>query len=314
MLSLLWLAALSPLAQAECDDVALLIDNAEQAVIEARTDDAAATLRQAEVALNCSPVPSPALLARMWLAEGTRAYMQGDEKVARLAFAAAARVAPELWVESYGDQVRQIYQASANYEGGQGSVRIHPNPEGWSTTLDGTDTSFPAQAASGLHVIQVGRTAERTEYAEVFFLPKDDTYFILTGLEDTPIVSLATADPTPPVQPVEPAVTDPTVPDPVVAQADPTAPDPLVAQPLPAPSPRGEGFSSPIFLVLGGATAALAGGAAVAALVQDPQMEAAVNVDSLDRVYARQKTFAYASYGAAGVAVASFGLHFALKF
>lgn len=317
MLSLLLLAALSPLAHAECDDLATLIENAEQAVVEARTDDAGATLRQAEAALTCSTVPAPALLARMWLAEGTRAYMQGDEKVARLAFAAAARVAPELWVDSYGPQVRQVYQASADFDSGQGSVRIHPNPQGWSTTLDGTPVSYPVQAASGLHVVQVGRTAQQTEYAEVFFLPKDETYFILTGLEDTPIVSMTAAEPVPteptPTQPatVEP---DPAPAEPAVAEATPVEPTPLEAQPLPDPKPAGGGFSSPVFLVLGGATAALAGGAAVAALMQDPQMETAVNVDSLDRIYSRQKSFAYASYSMAGVATASLGLHFALSF
>jgi len=311
MLSLLWLVALSPLVHAECDDVAALVDSAEQAVIEARTDDAGATLRQAEAALGCSVVPSAALLARMWLAEGTRAYMQGDEKVARLAFAAAARVAPEVWVESYGPQVRQIYKTAAEHDSGTGSVRIHPNPEGWSTTLDGHAVRFPIDAASGLHVVQVGRGAERTEYAEVFYLPRDDTYFILTGLEDTPIVSMASADPEPEIPPVtEPAVADVEIP-PVTDPAQ-TEPTPLEAQPL--PDPTGEGFSSPVFLVLGSATAAVAGGAAIAALMQDPNMEASVNIESLDRTYARQKTFAYTSYGLAGVAVASFGVHFAMKF
>jgi len=317
MLSLLWLAALSPLAHAECDDVATLVDSAEQAVIEARTDDAGATLRQAEAALGCSPVPSAALLARMWLAEGTRAYMQGDEKVARLAFAAAARVAPEVWVESYGPQVRQIYKTAAEHDGGTGSVRIHPNPEGWSTTLDGEAVSFPFDAASGLHMVQVGRSAERTEYSEVFYLPRDETYFILTGLEDTPIVSMASADPEPPVvtEPEPPVVTEPAVVDvepPVVPDPAQTGPTPLEAQPL--PDPTGDGFSSPVFLVLGSATAAVAGGAAIAALMQDPNMETAVNIESLDRTYARQKTLAYTSYGLAGVAVASFGVHFAMKF
>jgi hypothetical protein len=245
----------------------------------------------------------------MWLAEGTRAYMQGDEKVARLAFAAAARVAPDLWVESYGPQVKKVYQTAASHDGAIGSVRIHPDPEGWSTTLDGVVVDFPVEAASGLHLIQVGHTTERSDYAEIFFLPPGDTYFILTGLEDTPIVSLAAADPEP--TPPEPD------PDPeATAQASPQPgdPKPLDAQPLPDPEPAGDGFSSPVFLVLGGAAAAVAGGAAIAALAQDPQMETAVNVDSLDRVFARQKSFAYVSYGAAGVAAASVGVHFALSF
>jgi hypothetical protein len=301
MLSLLWFAILAPLAQAECDDFAALVESAEQAVVESRTEAAGATLRQAEAALGCSAVPAPALLARMWLAEGTRAYMQGDEKVARLAFAAAARVAPDLWVDSYGPQVKSIYTAAAGHESAIGSVRIHPDPEGWSTTLDGLAVDFPADAPSGLHLIQVGHSADNTDYAEIFFLPPGDTYFILTGLEDTPIVSMAAADPDPVVDP-QPDAT---------AQADP---QPLEAQPLPDPKPAGEGFGSPVFLVLGGAAAAVAGGAAIAALAQDQQMEAAVNIDSLDRSFARQKSFATVSYSAAGVAVASVGVHVALSF
>ena len=311
MLSLLWSAILVPMAHAECADFAALVESAEQAVVESRTEDAGATLRQAEAALGCAAVPAPSLLARMWLAEGTRAYMQGDEKVARLAFAAAARVSPELWVESYGPQVKKIYQTAASHDSVVGSVRIHPNPEGWSTTLDGEGVDFPFEAASGLHLVQVGHTAERTDYAEIFFLPPGDTYFILTGLEDTPLVSMAAADPEP--TPPEP---DPEVAPDATAQADPKPgdPQPLDAQPLPDPDPAGGSFDSPVFLVLGGAAAAVAGGAAVAALAQDPQMEAAVNVDALDRVFARQRSFATVSYSAAGVAAASIGVHFALSF
>ena len=312
MLSLLWSAVLVPMAHAECGDFATLIELAEQAVIESRVDDAGATLQQAEAALGCGPVPAPALLSRMWIAEGTRAYLQGDEKVARLAFAAAARVTPELWVEGYGAQVRKVYTTAAVHDGGQGNVRIHPNPEGWSTTLDGTPITFPTQAASGLHLIQVGRNLERTDYAEVFFLPRDDTYFILTGLEDTPIVSMADATPTEPVAeiPVEPEPE----PEPASVAEAPSDPTPLEAQPLPDTAPTGDGLSSPVFLVLGGAAVAIAGGAAVAAMTQDQQMETAVNIDSLERIYARQKSFAYVSYGAAGFATASIGLHVALQF
>jgi hypothetical protein len=310
MISLLLFAALTPAIQAECDDVAQLIDAAEQAVIESRTDDAGATLRQAEAALSCAPVPAPALLARMWLAEGTRAYMQSDEKVARLAFAAAARVAPEVWVESYGPQVRKVYDAAAQHDSGVGSVRIHPNPEGWSTTLDGRVVQFPAEAASGLHVVQVGRSAQASEYAEVFFLPRGDTYFILTGLEDTP-VTVAQA-PTEPVEPAEPTVTEPA--EPAVADATPPVEpaQPIPAEPLPEPGP---GFDSPILLVVGGAAAVVAGGAAVAAISQNSAMEdEAITLDGLDRAYARQRAFGYTSYGLAGVATVSLGLHFALTF
>ena len=291
MFSILLLAAMAPLAHAECDDVASLIESAEQAVIEARYDAAGATLRQAEAALACAAVPVPGLLARMWLAEGTRAYMTGDEKVARLAFAAAARVAPDVWVDSYGPQVKQIYGAAAQHDGGTGSVRIHPNPEGWSTTLDGATVTFPVDASSGLHVVQVGRSAEKTEYAEVFFLPRDDTYFILTGLEDTPIVSVADATPT-----------------------EPTEPQPLDAQPLPDPD-TGGGYDSPILLVVGGAAAAVAGGAAIAALSQNGTMEdTTITLDGLESAYARQRAFGFTSYGAMGVAAASLGVHFALSF
>jgi hypothetical protein len=309
MISLLWFAALTPAIHAACDDVATLIATAEQAVIENRIEDAGATLRQAEAALSCAPVPEPAVLARMWLAEGTRAYMQSDEKVARLAFAAAARVAPDLWVESYGPQVRKIYQAAAQHDGGAGSVRVHPNPEGWTTTLDGRAVSFPVEAASGLHVVQVGRSAEASEYAEVFFLPRGDTYFILTGLEDTPN-TVAEAPTEPP--PTEPTFSEPA--EPAIADATPPAEpaQPLPVQPLPEPGP---GFDSPILLVVGGAAAIIAGGAAAVAISQNAAMEdEAVTLDGLDRAYARQKTFGYTSYGLAGVATVSLGLHLALRF
>jgi hypothetical protein len=305
MLSLLWMAALAPLAHADCGDFAALVEAAETAVIENRTDTAAATLSQAEAALGCGPVPSPELLGRMWLAEGTRAYMQGDEKVSRLAFAAASRVAPQLWVDSYGPQVRKIYQAAAAHESAAGSIRIHPNPEGWSTTLDGTAVRFPVDAPSGLHLVQVGRNAQQTDYAEIFFLPAGDTYFILTGLEDTAITSVAAAEPAeePAIEPVQEPV----------AQVEPAEPgEPLEAQPIPAPS--GPGFDSPVFLVVGGAAAAVAGGSALLAMSQNGAMQDAGALEPLDSAYARQKTFGYTSYGAMGVAALCVGLHVGLSF
>lgn len=322
MLQLLLLAILAPTAHADCDDVAILVERAEQAVIEGRHDAAGATLEQAEKALACGAVPAPKLLGRMWLAEGTRAYLQGDEKVARLAFAAASRVASELWVDSYGPQVRKIYESAAQHDPGTGSVRIHPNPEGWSKALDGHQVDFPIELAAGLHLLQVGRSAAQTDYAEIFYLPREDTYFVLTGLEDTPIVSLDGVAPTvsvaeeePQVQPEEPASEDSGQGggDQAVAEAQPQG-EALEAQPLPEPGPAGGGFSSPVFLVVGGAAALVAGGTAALALAQDPQMEAALNQEALDRIFARQKAFGYTSYGMMGVAAAGVGLHFALTF
>jgi hypothetical protein len=315
MISMLWMAAFAPLAHADCDDFATLVQSAETAVSGGRVDEAAATLRQAELSLACSPVPSPALLGRMWLAEGTRAYMQGDEKVSRLAFAAAARVAPDLWIDSYGPAVEKIYRTASSHDSGNGSVRIHPNPDGWSTTLDGSAVSFPADAPSGLHLLQVGRSADQTDYAEIFFLPRDDTYFVLTGLEDNPIATVAQVEPEPPVEPTPPV--EPEAP----AEVEPPAvaevvPVPLEAQPLPDPTPAGPGFSSPVFLVVGGAAAVVAGGTAIGALAQNSRMEysSELTLDSHDRTFARQKALGYTSYGMMGLAAAGLGLHFALTF
>ena len=260
----------------------------------------------------------------MWLAEGTRAYMQGDEKVARLAFAAAARVAPDVWVDSYGPMVKKVYDSAAQHDSGAGSVRIHPDPDGWSTALDGHQVDFPIEVAAGLHLLQVGRGADQTDYAEIFYLPRDDTYFVLTGLEDTPIVSLDGVAPTVSMGEVDPENTSETTPEeeptvePAPEEPDATAqtePQPLDAQPLPDPTPGGDGdFSSPVFLVLGGAAALAAGGTAALALAQDPQMDTVPTQEGLDRIYARQRAFGYTSYGMMGVAATGIGLHFALTF
>ncbi len=309
MLSLLLAAALAAPVQAACDDVPTLIGRAEQAVIDGRLEAASATISQVESALGCAPVPAAELLARMWLADGTSAYLAGDEMVANLAFAAAARVAPETWVEGYGEQVRGVYQQAAQAEAASGDIRLHPDPKGLSATLDGVDTEFPTEAPSGLHLVQVGQTPHHTEYAEIFYLQPGQTTFIMTGVE--PAAEPAVVEPEPVEAPATEPVAEQPIEEPAVAEpvAEPAA-EPLVPPPVtPEPQPRA-GLSSPVFLVLGGAAAAVAGGAGVVAKAQDGQMESAPNHDSLDRAYQRQQTFAYASYGLAGVAALSVTLHF----
>ncbi|MFH1468820.1 MAG: hypothetical protein ABIO70_30810 [Pseudomonadota bacterium] len=316
MLSLLWLAALAGAAQADCGDFPTLVNQAEQALIAGRVEPAAATLRQAEAALGCGPVPAREVLARMWLAQGTQAYLQGDEKVSHLVFAAAGRVAPDVWVEGYGPQVHQIYLASRTPEPGEGNVRVRPDPAGWSSALDGLQVGFPVDAPAGLHLLQVGPDAQHTGYAEIFYLPAGQTYFVLTGLTPPAVAEAPEAPPAPEVPAVAEAPEAPPAPEAPTLVEAPAAPA-LPVEPLPVPKPPRvrSGHASPVFLVVGGAAAAGALVTAIPALKQnavydDPD---ATRFD-VEMAYWRQRMWGPPSYALMGVTAASLGLYLAFSF
>ncbi|MES2640561.1 MAG: hypothetical protein V4850_13795 [Myxococcota bacterium] len=70
---------------------------------------------------------------------------------------------------------------------------------------------------------------------------------------------------------------------------------------------------SPAMLILAGVAAAGAGAFAGGALAQNPTLDTATDVETLDSTFARQQAFGYTSYGLMGAAAAVFTLHFVIK-
>lgn len=70
---------------------------------------------------------------------------------------------------------------------------------------------------------------------------------------------------------------------------------------------------SPALLILAGVAAAGAGACAGGAVLQTPIMEDATANADLDAAWTRQRAFGYSTWGLAGVAAVSLGVHFVLK-
>ncbi len=280
MIHLLLALALSAPVQAGCDEAEDFVARAETAVLEERLEDAGNALRDAEVAFSCGPLVESDLLVRFWLAQGARETQRGDVRAAALSFRSASMLAPDHWPVDYGIKSFIQYKAAAELWLGQGSIQLHPEPGERVTALDGAVVSFPAPALEGLHLLQIGPSAEAMEFASFIHVQPDEPTMVLTGLT-APAVGQAE------VAPVE---TDPSL-------------------RVHRGSRRAVRISA---LVVGGTAAALAGGGAVLTRAQDDVMREQTTQADLDAAYERQQTYAAATWGLAGLGVVGVTLHFAL--
>jgi hypothetical protein len=279
-----------------CEDPAARVEAAEKAVVAGRLADAEVDLGAAEDAFGCSSPPTATLLARMWLAEGAMLSLSGDEQGATDSFSAAHRVDPTFWSLSYGVVLRKAWEETAKQDPGRSRVRLDPVPVhlvGW---LDGKVVAFPAEAAAGLHLVQVGPEGGPARYGRVVFLPAGDELVVLHGLREPP-------------EPVVAIAPGPAAPPPGIA--------PAVASPPPLPLPqepviRQDRRPVPILAVAGAASLVLGGAAMAGAFSQHGAIEDATDQTSLYKAYHRQVAFGATSYALLGIGAGAIVLHFAL--
>ncbi len=268
------LLLLAATAHGSCDEAPQFVQAAEQAILEERLDQASEFLKNAEVAFSCGPLVEPALLNRYWLAEGALRTRLGDTRQAGLSFAAAARLVPGHWPLDYGIKSYVQFMAASEHWLRESSLRLHPEPEQRLTALDGAETEFPAVVLEGLHLVQVGADLRAVEFASFVLVSADEPFLVMTGLEP-----LARA----------------------MAQVE-------AEEQAQEPATRHQRRHHPAFLVAGGVTAALAGGAALAARSQDGAMEDATSVDQLNTAYERQQIYNNSIYYLLGGTALGVGL------
>jgi hypothetical protein len=87
------------------------------------------------------------------------------------AFHAAARVAPDLWIPSFGHKLRVSYSLAAEEAMPQGTIATTGAPEGAFRAVDGAEAMDPLTLEGGLHLVQVGRSAQEILWAKVVFVP-----------------------------------------------------------------------------------------------------------------------------------------------
>lgn len=276
-----WLMVWAGTAFAQCEDPAVVVTEAEAAVIEVRLDEAESALDRVEAALGCSPIASSELLGRMWLAEGVMLSIAGDA-AAEDSFAAAHRVAPGFWNEDYGPKLHERYQAAQlSHIPGQGEIHLEAPIKGHIIGIDGRMASLPMSLASGLHVVQVGRSAQEILFAKMVFVPDGVDVQITTGLVEEGI------EPVPETEEEE-----------------------VVATTVVEPVPKKKGV--PVFLIAGAGAAVVGGSMAIAAVTQNTAMKNAETLDELNAAHERQVGFGATAYTLLGLSAVGVVFHFVL--
>lgn len=267
---------LSSFASAACPDLEEAVAAAEEAAAEVRLADAGEALERAEAAMGCTWA-GPVVLARFWNAEGVRATFEGDSEAARSSFAAARRVAPEVFDAAYGSKLRAAWEGAQVAEP-SATLLLEPAPVRSNALLDGLPlTSEPIPA--GLHLVQVG-----PEAAPAF----GELLLVVPGTLNTVRTGLAEERPAPAPVSTTPAATT-------------------------SLEPKPKKKRSPVLLVAGGGAAAV--GAVFLGLAErerSGKIPAAPSVEALDAARGRQLGFGYTGFSLIGLGAIGAGLHFAL--
>lgn len=178
---LLLAVAGAAVAATPCEDPSTWIASAERNVVRYFLTEAEADLAKAEEAFGCSALPDQELLARLWLTEGVLLTLQGDEPGSQRAFSAARRLAPDLWREDYGDELRARWEAAPVAEG-RGRIELHPLPKDALVGLDGSFAKPPLKPPPGLHLVQVFPPERPAVFGRVVDLPPGEVLDVSTGL------------------------------------------------------------------------------------------------------------------------------------
>jgi hypothetical protein len=123
------------------------------ALVKGELAEAERGLGSAEQALGCAAQPSGTQsLGRFWLVEGALLAAEGDPG-ASMSFAAARRVAPELWLPDLGEPARRLWE-TATPESDTGQLALDLELHQRKASLDGQPwTGEPVSA--GLHALQL---------------------------------------------------------------------------------------------------------------------------------------------------------------
>ncbi|MCB9686652.1 MAG: hypothetical protein H6735_16565 [Alphaproteobacteria bacterium] len=206
---------------AECD-VNTEVVSAYGALLGGDTSQASDLLGRAEDHLACtSGLVDPQSLARFWLVEGALLLATGEDD-ADPSFAAARRVADDLWLPNLGDAARQRW-SSATDESGDGRIELDVAVTNGVVAVDGRAIDLAEPVVPGLHAVQVADARGTTLYGAIVYVGSGTVTTVTTNL---PQDRFAPSTPTPTPAPA----------------------------PVPAPRPPKEGGPRPMFAALTGAS------------------------------------------------------------
>jgi hypothetical protein len=168
----IWLLmGLASAAEPPCREPALMVD---RALLQARNMDPAgaeSALKEAELAFACSGPAAPALLARFWVIEGIIGVFKNDEAW-KDDFGAAARVAPDVWIDDFGRDMREKYDSVRGLPVDAGTLDVSaPLGAGWALWIDGQPATVPLSLPAGLHLLQIGFPEGESRFARMVYVP-----------------------------------------------------------------------------------------------------------------------------------------------
>ena len=193
LLSLLF--AVSSLALAEdtvpCPDATPIIDQALDLALQLEGAAADEKLAEAKATFACGGPAEPAVLAHMWLVQGARLHFDGDPVSAAHSFAAAHRVAPDVWDAALGDEARSAYESARAETRGQGQITADGLTADTAVWIDGVAATLPAEVVAGVHMVQAGASETEIYWAEGVFVGEGGTSTVTVPAPDA-VEGLAT--------------------------------------------------------------------------------------------------------------------------
>ena len=179
----LWLVlGPSGAAAAPCPDRAAELERLEQAVATADFGSVNERLDDVVDAMSCGKVATPDQLSDLWNGEGAYLALSGESVAAIDSFQAARRVAPGRWNDTYGGGLKKAWEAAPE-AASSGTIDVDPRPRWWSVFVDGAPVAdLPVDAPTGLHLVQLGPSADDIRSAKVVFLRPGST--AVAALED----------------------------------------------------------------------------------------------------------------------------------
>lgn len=180
-------------ARAGCEDAGALVAEVEQAVLDAQFEQARSFADRVEAAFGCGGTADATLLARLWLAEGAMAHVEGDPIGRDQAFASAWRVAPMYWTEAFGPELRAAWEKASRERRGRGRLEVDGLQAGLVARVDGAPLPLPIELESGLYLVQAGQDGGRPVFSRIVMVPDAQTLVVRV---EAPATGLAGGEPT----------------------------------------------------------------------------------------------------------------------
>ncbi len=159
-----------------------LLAELELSLSEGRFDDARTTHEALLKAFGCGQMAEPEVVARTWLANAMILNTDNAADRADDALRAAGVVAPDLWLDVYGADLRKRWFVLRNDALTPGRIELDPLPEGYVIAVDGQPLAPDGLVSSGLHIAQAGPSLSSIEFSAEVKVTPDEVLVVPTDL------------------------------------------------------------------------------------------------------------------------------------